>query len=80
MLTNVRVLIFWLERELACRRLLDRLQTKEPEKKLRPNVKKKKNSAGRKPVKGKQTLQPDLEMKILIWQGWFPARNRNRNA
>src|SRR5579884_3352732 len=76
MLSNVSVfIIFWLERELACRRLLDRLQIKELAKRLKPNERKRKNSAGRKTVSGRPTLQPVQETRIRIWRGWFPALN-----
>src|ERR1700739_3057388 len=68
----------WLERDLACRRLLDRLQTSELVKKLRRNERKRKNNAGQKPVSGRPTLQSGQAMKTQIWQVWFPAHNRSR--
>src|SRR5437763_1920824 len=71
MLSNV--LIYLLERKLACLRLLALHQTNALAKKLRRNEKRRKKRAGAKTASGKPTFQPDPATKIPIWQEWFPA-------
>src|SRR5438132_1115761 len=72
MLSNV--LIYLLERKLACLRLLALHQTNALAKKLRRNEKRRKKRAGAKTASGKPTFQPDPATKIPIWQEWFQAR------